>query len=459
MRKIPSVDQVLQKSEIAALMEIFPRNQIIQVIRQIFALLRDSISLNENPDLLLKSELAALEINVRTTLENRLRLSLCSVINATGIVLHTNLGRAPLAKKTAQVVKNISIGYSNLEYNLRVRGRGHRDQHLEKQFQRLLPCEAATIVNNNAAALFLILNTFAKNKNILVSRGELIEIGGSFRLPAIIEESGVNLKEVGTTNRTRIEDYREALDEDTGLILRVHPSNYKVVGFSERPALAQLVSLAQKSGIPLVKDAGSGYLFPTPHSFLKSEPTVEAILTEGVDLVCFSGDKLLGGPQAGIILGKIPLIEAIRKNPLMRICRSDKGTYAGLQHTLSQYEQDTYEKTLPVHRMLSASKSSIDRRARRLQKFLDRKIYQSQTIEGFSMTGGGAAPMESIPTTLLALRPITCSSSELDQRLRKGPYPIVSRLIGNRVILDLRTVLPEEDKKIAQALVQAGLKN
>ncbi len=295
------------------------------------------------------------------------------MVNATGIILHTNLGRAPLNEETAQVMKSLSQGYSNLEYDLDRGKRGHRDRHLEEQFRRLLPCEAATAVNNNAAALFLVLSTLARGRKVLVSRGELVEIGGSFRVPSILEQSGASLKEVGTTNRTRIEDYRDALDGDTALILRVHPSNFRVVGFSRRPALSELAALSREAGIPLLKDAGSGYLFRTSHPSLRSEPTVEEILKAGVDLVCFSGDKLLGGPQAGIVLGKRSLMEAVRKNPLARVCRLDKATFAGLEQTLSIYEQGVYLERLPVYRMLGTSSASLEGRARQIRRVWTRE--------------------------------------------------------------------------------------
>lgn len=456
LRRIPSVDQILRGSGTEPLLDEYPRHLVADEIRRALGRLRDSIRRSGNPDRALESGLASLVPELGKALRARVRPSLRPVINATGILLHTNLGRAPLNEETAEVMKSLSQGYSNLEFDLDQGKRGHRDRHLDDQFRRLLPCEAATVVNNNAAALFLVLSALAKGRKVLVSRGELVEIGGSFRVPSIMEQSGATLKEVGTTNRTRVEDYRDALDGDTALILRVHPSNFRVVGFARRPALSELVALAREAGIPLLKDAGSGYLFRTSHACLRTEPTVEEVLKAGVDLVCFSGDKLLGGPQAGIVLGKRLLIEAVRNNPLARVCRLDKATFAGLQRTLSLYEQGTYLETLPVYRMLGASKESLENRARQIRRELDPGAYRNRILDGFSLTGGGSAPEETIPTTLLALRPMAFSCNELGKRLRRGSQPVVARIEDDWVILDLRTVLPEEDEALVRSLSQAA---
>lgn len=456
LRRIPSVDQVLHGPGVGSILEQYPRHLVVEEVRNALDRLRESVRRSDDPGPELESGLAALEPELERALRQRLRPSLRPVVNATGIILHTNLGRAPLAEEAAQVMKGLSQGYSNLEYDL-VRGkRGHRDRNLEEQFRRLLPCQAATAANNNAAALYLVLSTLARGRKVLVSRGELVEIGGSFRVPSILEQSGASLKEVGTTNRTRIEDYRDALDPDTALILRVHPSNFRVVGFTRRPALSELVALSREAGIPLLKDAGSGYLFRTGHPFLRSEPTVEEILKAGVDLVCFSGDKLLGGPQAGIVLGRRSLIEAVRKNPLARVCRLDKATFAGLQRTLSFYEQGVYLERLPIYRMLGASRESLASRVRQIRRGLDPGAYRTRIVDGASLTGGGSAPEETIPTTLLAVRPMALSCNELTRRLRRGPRPVVARIEEDWVILDLRTVLPEEDGAVARSLSQAA---
>ena len=456
LRRIPSVNQILCRSGAESLLKIYPRRLVVEEVRQALERLRDSIRRSDDPGRTLESGLADLLPDLRSSLRNRLRPSLRPVINATGIILHTNLGRAPLNEETADVMKSLSQGYSNLEFDLDQGKRGHRDRHLDEQFRRLLPCEAATAVNNNAAALYLVLSALAGGRKVLVSRGELVEIGGSFRVPSILEQSGATLKEVGTTNRTRIEDYRDALDGDTALILRVHPSNFRVVGFARRPSLSELVALSREAGVPLLKDSGSGYLFRTSHPCLRTEPAVEEILKAGVDLVCFSGDKLLGGPQAGIVLGKRPLIERVRKNPLARVCRLDKATFAGLQRTLSLYEHGTYLERLPVYRMLGASRGSLESRARRIRRGLDPGAYRSRILDGFSLTGGGSAPEETISTTLLALRSTAGSCSGLSRRLRRGAQPVVARIEDDWVILDLRTVLPEEDEALVRCLSQAA---
>ncbi|MDA2924941.1 L-seryl-tRNA(Sec) selenium transferase, partial [Acidobacteria bacterium AH-259-L09] len=326
--------------------------------------------------------------------------------------------------------------------------------HFEERICRLLGCEAATACNNNAAAVLLILNTLALGKKVLVSRGELIEIGGSFRIPAIMERSGAILKEVGTTNKTKVSDYRDAIARETALILRVHPSNYKIVGFTHRPQLPELVELARETKIPLAEDVGSGLLFPTSHPFLREEPSVQAVLTEGVDLVSFSGDKLLGGPQAGIIVGKKKLVDAIRRNPLMRACRVDKVTYSALEWTLIQYEKGTYEKTIPVHQMLCADAEQIKARAERVRDLLDSNVFRIEIKPGYSLIGGGSAPEEQIPTYLLAVTSGQRSVNELERGLRESTVPIVARIEDDQLMLDLRTVFPEQEDTIISAFAE-----
>lgn len=451
LQRLPAVDQLLQKAGIQDLIRTFPRALVVEEIQNYLEALRLEIRGARISGALLSERLAALESAVRDRLVDRLSPSLRTVINATGVIIHTNVGRAPISPEVAAAMINLACSYSNLEYDLKEGQRGHRDLHFEKRVTRILGCESATVANNNAAAVFLILNTLAQGKKVIVSRGELIEIGGSFRIPAIMERSGAILKEVGTTNKTKISDYREAIDPDTALILRVHPSNYKIVGFTHRPQLSELVQLAREKNIPLVKDAGSGYLFPSPYPFLRDEPTVQAALAEGTDLVCFSGDKLLGGPQAGIIVGKKELVDSVRKNPLMRACRVDKVTYAALEWTLTEYEKGAFPQSIPVYQMLSATAAEIQRRAKRLAKRLDRQIYAAELKEGFSLIGGGSAPEERIPTVLLALRSSLYSVNELERGLRLGRTPVLVRIERDQLILDLRTVLPGQEDAIAAA--------
>jgi len=351
-----------------------------------------------------------------------------------------------------EAVHDVASSYSNLEFDLETGERGHRDRHFEERIRRLLNCEAATVVNNNAAAVFLILNTLAAGRKVLVSRGELIEIGGSFRIPSIMRQSGAILAEVGTTNKTRLADYEEALDSDTALILRVHPSNYKIIGFTERPELGDLALLARQRGIPLVKDAGSGYLFKIPHPAMRNEPSVEEALTAGADLVCFSGDKVMGGPQAGIIVGRQDLVTRIRRNPLMRICRVDKLTYGVLNWTLTEYERGTYLETLPVYRMLLQTQEEVRTRAASLGGRLRPLGYQVELSNGVSLIGGGSAPEETIPTALLLVSLPPISAAGLERRLRGGVPPVLARTENDRVVIDLRTVTPAEEDEIFAAL-------
>ena len=452
LRRIPSVSQVLLRGPVRGLLEQYPRQLVVEEIQNLLEELRTGIRQKKWSEEYLEGELQHLDESLHRQLEERLLPSLRRVVNASGVIIHTNIGRAPISEAAKQAIAEAAGSYSNLEFDLARGKRGHRDQHFEARMVRLLGCEAATVCNNNAAAVFLVLNTFAQGKKVLVSRGELIEIGGSFRLPAILEKSGARLKEVGTTNKTRTADYEDGVDEATALILRVHPSNFKMVGFAQRPELADLVRLARKKNLILVKDAGSGYLFSTPHPYLRSEPTVESALSHGVDLVCFSGDKLMGGPQAGIIVGKKELVEAVRKNPLMRACRVDKCTYAALDHTLIEYDKGTYSSTLPVYHMLSARIEDLRLRARSLNDQLDPAVFEGEIRDGFSLIGGGAAPEEPIPTCLLAIRSQQLSAQALERKLRQHAQPVITRIEGDRLLLDFRTVFPEEDAVLLSAL-------
>jgi L-seryl-tRNA(Ser) seleniumtransferase len=456
LRQLPSIDQVLQREDLQGLISAHSRALVLEEVQEYLAELRRAVLDAQLDGSLLMSRMEALPTEIRRRLESRLALSLRKVINASGIILHTNIGRAPLSAAAAARTAEIACSYSNLEYDLREGKRGHRDLHFEERARRLLDCESATVCNNNAAALFLILNTLAAGKKVLVSRGELIEIGGSFRIPDILERSGARLKEVGTTNRTRLSDYRLALDEDVSLILRVHPSNYKITGFTARPELGHLVSLAREKGIPLVEDVGSGYLFPAHCEALAREPTVENALQTGVDLVCFSGDKLLGGPQAGIILGKKALVDALRKNPLMRAFRVDKGTYAALEETLLEYERGTYLTGLPVYRMLLANREQVRARAEAFCGLIDSNACHFEIVEGESLVGGGAAPEEKIPTALVAILPYRISVADLERRLRANEPAVLARIEGDRLLLDLRTVFPNDEAALARAVNRAA---
>lgn len=451
LRQLPPVDQVLLRPPIQELCQASSRTLVLKVIQEYFQELRRELQAGRLTREELGLLLEELDGMVQSRLEERLSPSLRTAVNATGVVIHTNVGRAPIAPAVAEMMKGLACSYSNLEFNLERGERGHRDAHFEARVMRLLGCEAATVCNNAAAALFLVLNTLARDKKVLVSRGELIEIGGSFRLPAIMESSGALLKEVGTTNKTRISDYREGVDSDTALILTVHPSNYRIVGFTERPTLHELVALAREKELPLVKDAGSGLLFPVPYPSLREEPSIQEILEAGVDLVFFSGDKLLGGPQAGLVLGRRSLVEAVRKNPLMRACRVDKVTYAALEGTLIEYEKGTHFQTLPVYRMLGASPEEIRERATHLGRQLEELGYEIRLREGASLTGGGSAPEEKIPTWLVAVRSEHASASALERFLRNHHPAVLARIEEDELLLDLRTVFPREEPVIVSA--------
>ena len=394
---------------------------------------------------------AALERAVPARLTALAASSLQPVINATGVILHTNLGRAPLARAAVERVAALAA-YSNLEYDLDTGARGRRDVHAERLLCRLTSAEAAVVVNNNAAATLLTLAALAAGREVIVSRGELVEIGGGFRVPDVMAQSGAILREVGTTNRTRAADYAAAISDRTAALLRVHPSNFRIEGFTERPAAEDLTALGQRFKVPVIEDIGSGWIAPGPlPAPLGDEPTPRASLAAGVDLVLFSGDKLLGGPQAGIIAGRGDLIGTIRRHPLMRAMRVDKMTYAALEATLQEYAAGRAAQTVPVARMLSADLEDIRRRARALVDGLDNNVL-GQLIDGVSTLGGGSAPGSALPTVLIAASHTTLSATELENRLRHSDPHVVSRIQDQRVVLDLRTVLPDQDERLLLVL-------
>ncbi len=390
--------------------------------------------------------------------------SLREVINATGVLIHTNLGRAPLAASAARRAAAVAAGYSNLEYDLERGTRGHRHVHAERLVCALTGAHAATVVNNNAAATMLVLAALAAGREVVVSRGELVEIGGGFRVPDIMAQSGAVIREVGTTNRTRVSDYTAAIGERTGLVLRVHPSNFRIEGFTTRPGLTELTHAAHALDIPVFEDLGSGWLgvaddTPWPDA-LRDEPSVRQSLEAGVDLVAFSGDKLLGGPQAGIIAGRADLVARVRQHPLMRAVRADKQTYAALEATLALWMRPGDRAEVPVVRMLLASVDSLARRAEAMIGDLVRTAdgaVRARVVDGASTIGGGSAPQSELPSTLVALRSSSGSAAQLEARLRLGAPPIIARVHDDEVLLDLRTVHPDDDARVV-ASVLAGLK-
>ena len=381
------------------------------------------------------------------------RPSLVPVINATGVVIHTNLGRAPLSAAAADQVAAIAACYSNLEFDLARGERGDREVHAETRLRNLLGAEATLVVNNNAAAVLLAVNSFAEGREAIVSRGELVEIGGSFRIPDVLKKGGARLVEVGTTNRTRLADFERAITPETGLLLKVHPSNFRVVGFTEETPLADLVALARAKGVPLVEDLGSGLIDAL--GALSGEPLVAERLRAGVDVVTFSGDKLLGGPQAGLAAGRRDAIERMRRNPLYRALRVDKMTLAALDVVLAEYEAGRANTTLPVPRMLSLDEASLRPRALALAEAIMSKgasDLRAEVVPGFSAVGGGAAPTLELPSPLLAISSASHSPDELQALLRRRSPPVIARVSDGKLLLDMRTVFEEQDEVLREAL-------
>ena len=428
----------------------FGANATVDALRDAAAQLRASIgsSPSSAPD---SRDAAAtvIEQTAERALLTRAKGSLRAVINATGVIIHTNLGRAPLAATVRDRLNEVAAGYTNLEYDLAAGARGSRSVHAEALLKTLTGAEAAIVVNNNAAATLLLLTGLANGREVLISRGELVEIGGGFRVPDVMRQSGAILREVGTTNRTRTSDYTASCSDRTALILRVHPSNFRIDGFTERPALDALVQTARAIGVPLVEDLGSGCLVDG----LPSEPTVRHSIDAGVDLVCFSGDKLLGGPQAGIIAGRATLVSQLTKHPLMRALRVDKLTLAALEATLIEYIAGRAHETVPVQRMLGLTAEAIEDRARSLAERLANSGWRVSLLSGSSAVGGGSAPGVSLPTVLVAIEHDDRSPDDLESALRSLDPPVIARIESDRVVLDLRTVLVDQDELLGSLLV------
>ena len=394
---------------------------------------------------------------VSSWLAARTRPSLRPVINATGVVLHTNLGRAPLAAAAREAVARAALGYSNLEYDLEAGERGSRYDHCAALLRELTGAEAALVVNNNAAALVLALNTLAEGRDAIVSRGELVEIGGSFRVPEIMAKSGARMREVGSTNKTRREDYETALGGETGAILKVHRSNFRIVGFTAEVPLPELVALGRARGVPVINDLGSGLLLDLRPLGLPHEPTAREALEAGADVVTMSGDKLLGGPQAGIILGRGEWIARMRKNPLCRAFRVDKLTLAALEATLALYrDPDVALREIPVLRMIALKVEELERRARAWADQLRAAGVAADAVPGASAIGGGSYPGVELPTFLLAIDPAPRSVHEVEAALRRGEPAVVARIVDDRIVLDPRTVLEEEEATLLRRVVNAA---
>jgi L-seryl-tRNA(Ser) seleniumtransferase len=466
LRSIPSVDELVTTPRLAELASQVGRPLVMESTRAVLAAFRKRVA--EHPQeatiKLKENELASqLVSEIIVDIENALRPSLRPVINATGVVLHTNLGRAPLSAQSFEHIRAAATQYSNLEYDLESGGRGQRDVHTARLLQRLTGAESAIVVNNNAAAVFLTLAALARGGEVIVSRGELIEIGDGFRIPDIMAESGAALREVGTTNRTRLSDYERAINERTRVLLRVHRSNFHMAGFTSQPALEDLVKLGRKVSIPVYEDLGSGCLVNLSASGV-AEPVVRESIVAGVSVVSFSGDKLLGGPQAGIIAGERELISRIRRHPMFRALRVDKLTIAALEATLLTYLRGpsvaAYE-AIPAVRMIQTSTEEIRGRANHLVGILRSKISKDaakcEIREAESVIGGGSTPGQLLPTHVIAIECLRCSASELEERLRRpqNGIPVIARVEDDRLMLDLRTVFPEQESALVESLLTA----
>ena len=458
LRQIPSIDELLAQPRLAALSRRVDRNLVVEVARAVLADLRSRIAGDSNWTAL-GLNAASVEELISNEVERILSRSLQPVINATGVILHTNLGRAPFTEAVVDEFRRSATHYSNLEYDLEAGARGKRDVHTAELLTRLTGAEAAIVVNNCAAAVLVTLAALARGGEVIVSRGELIEIGDGFRIPEIMEQSGANLREVGTTNRTHVADYESAINEKTRVLLRVHPSNFKVTGFTDKPSIEELVALSQRSGLPLVEDLGSGCLVDLSE-FGVSEPTVKQSVDAGVSLVMFSGDKLLGGPQAGIIAGKKELVARVRRYPLFRALRVDKLTIAVLEATLGAYLRAAWDE-VPAIRMIRATPQELKRRAenflRELRPELPLDEVEIEIADGSSLAGGGSTPSQSLPTKIIRIASVRYSAMKLEQRLRRAPggVSVIARVEDDRLILDLRTVFPEQESLLIKTLSAA----
>ena len=441
LRSLPSVDSLLQFPAVLKWIGAYGRPLTLGAIRDVLTDVRAHAS----------EGIAAPDLNeILRRMESRLHaqtsFTLVPVINATGVILHTNLGRAPLSQAAAQAMLAISQGYSNLEFDLPSGKRGSRLVHAEALLKQLTGAEAALVVNNNAAAVLLALSALARRKKVVIARSQLVEIGGGFRVPDVMKQSGAFLLEVGTTNRVHRSDYEQAIAEGAALVLRAHRSNFKIIGFTEEPTLAEITMLAHQSGLPVVDDLGSGALLDTARFGMAHEPTVQESLAAGADLVCFSGDKLLGGPQAGILVGKAELIAKCKKHPLARAIRADKFCLAALSATLLHYLKDEAERQIPIWQMISATAEIIRGRAEAWKMALG----LGEVVASQSTVGGGSLPGETLPTFVLSLS--VSHPNSLLAKLRQHTPAVIARLDHDNVMLDPRTVLPEQEHELLEAL-------
>lgn len=445
-RVIPSIEALRQRAGVRTMEARHGSDATVAALRSSADAVRRRIASGET----ITSVADTIEAVARHSLHKESRGSLRPVINATGVVIHTNLGRAPLAEAAIERIALVARGYSNLEYDIEAGQRGSRTTHAERLLIALTGAEAAIVVNNNAAATLLMLTAVAAGREVVISRGELVEIGGGFRVPDVLRQSGAILREVGTTNRTRVNDYIAAVSPATAMFLRVHPSNFRIEGFTERPTLVELVAAARAAQVAIVEDIGSGNLTAELHE----EPTVQASIDAGADLVCFSGDKLLGGPQAGIIVGRAALVDRLRTHPLMRALRADKMAFAALEATLAEYAAGRHRQSVPVQHMLHMEADAIESRAHALAEHLAPSGWRVAMVNGSSAVGGGSAPGVQLPTVLLAIARDGEPADHTARWLRSLDPPVIARIEHDRVVLDLRTVAPGDDQLLTTLLLQ-----
>jgi L-seryl-tRNA(Ser) seleniumtransferase len=467
-RKIPSLDALLAEAAAGPLIDRFGREAVVASARETLDELRTAIASSSPetgpgsaPSPVPPPDISAQAISdrLRSRLERKFAPSLAPAVNATGVIMHSGLGRAVLSAAAGDALAAVASGYSTLALDLEAGKRVPRDRHVEGLLRELTGAEAATVANNNAAATVLILNTLARGKEVIVSRGQLVEIGGSFRMPDVMATSGAVMREVGTTNKTHLRDYEAAVSESTGAILRVHHSNYRIVGFAEEPSIEELASLGRAHGVPVIDDLGSGALVDLARFGLATEPLVQASVRAGADVVCFSGDKLIGGPQSGIIAGKTAWIQKIRKNPLARAFRCGKLTLAALESTLKLFlAPDKLAERHPIYRMLALTPDELGRRADGLAVSLRKALPASIAVsveDGASQVGSGAVPVETLPSKVLAVRSLSLSPEEIARRLRSGKPPVFARIHKDAILFDLRTIQPGEDALLERALLEA----
>jgi L-seryl-tRNA(Ser) seleniumtransferase len=464
---LPSINDLLLTPQFAAILQFESRNTVVRSTRTVISRVRQEITEGLHTPASLNSRLVGLHLGVAREISQNKRYSLRRVINATGVILHTNLGRAPLGASALSHIVEIAAGYSNLELDLETGERSRRDVHTEELLLRFLNIRAGkvdedsphtpravVVVNNCAAATFLALNSLADGAEVIVSRGELVEIGGGFRIPEILAKSGAQLREVGTTNRTKLEDYENAISPSTSLILRVHQSNFSMEGFTEKPTLQELVALGRRRGIPVFDDQGTGLVFSLEDLGIQAEPTLLNSFCSSTDLIAASGDKLMGGPQCGLLVGRVDLIDRIRKNPLLRTFRVDKLTYAALEATLMDYLSEK-EDSVPVAKMLRSSQLEILRRCEWVADQVSSENLFAEAVPVLSLIGGGTAPSARLQSSAVSLRHSLLQSQSLLHALRQLDPPVIGRVSDDIVLLDLRTVEPEFDALLVSLLQRA----